>query len=193
MLSAGVAFAQVEADEMTGADMGAAADSFPAPMRKQDAARALAATHCRLLVGYTDGALSPDFSLLLGSGGNRLSLDERKQFDAAITRHLRAQWQLSSAQHLACELHKVESNAGLDENMLPVQSHERYVQARLISSTGAPLNLVYHVTRQVRASGWSITNISVNGRPLVENYRASISKALREGGLARLLQALDGH
>ena len=178
--------------------LSAALGSLAVPCTVQAASEqdfvAFASAHCRAFIN--EGRA--DLSFAMGKASAKFSHDEMMQFNHDFAAKIVQQYNIDPAK--GCTLDVVSMKPVKDESSKPAE-RGRYVQpkakkeiavvAGVMGSKGnaAPVSVAYRL-EHIGASPWVITNITLNGQPLVDRYREEYEAAAAKGGSDAVLEKL---
>lgn len=155
---------------------------------------AFAGNHCRAFVA--DGRA--DMGFALGKAANKFSQNEMLEFNRQFATKIIQEYAIDPAK--GCTMDVLSMKPVVDASNKPAEKG-RYAQpkperevavvAGVMGSKDAdmPVSVAYRFER-VGASPWVITNITLNGQPLVDRYREEYEALAKKGGSEAVLGKL---
>lgn len=153
---------------------------------------AFASSHCRAFI--EEGRA--DMSFAMGKAVNKLSHKEMVEFNRRFAAKIVGEYNIDPAK--GCKLDVVSMKPVVDTShkpqtrdrrALPEAKHEIAVVAGEMGSQGnaAPVSVAYRLEK-IGVSPWVITNVTLNGQPLVDRYREAYEHMAAHGGSDALLE-----
>lgn len=145
-----------------------------------------AATHCRALIA--EGRA--DMAFAMGKASAKFTQEEMLAFNRAFASKLVEEYNIDPAQgcmmeSLSRKPVKQASSKPADRgrHVQPKAEREIAVVTGFMGSRGstAPVSVSYRMER-IGSSPWVITNISFNGQPMADRYRAEYEALAKKGG-----------
>lgn len=155
---------------------------------------AFASSHCRAFV--TEGRA--DLSFAMGKAFAKFSQEEMLEFNRAFAQKIVQQYNIDPDK--GCKLDVVSVKPVKDTSSKPAE-RGRYAQPKAareiavvageLGSVGnaAPVAVAYRL-EHIGESPWVITNITLNGHPLVDRYREEYEALAKKGGSGAVLNNL---
>lgn len=139
-----------------------------------------------------------DMSFAMGKASAKFSQAEMLAFNRAFAQKIVAQYGIDPAK--GCKLDVVTVKPVVDESNKPKErgryaqpkaKHEIAVVAGEMGSvdSAAPVSVAYRLER-IGVSPWVISNVTLNGQPLVDRYREEYEALAKTGGSGAVLQNL---
>lgn len=157
---------------------------------------AFASEHCRAFIGEGKGNLGFALSKRVAA---KFSEAERAEFNRAFAHKLITQYQIDASK--PCVLNTVSMKPveklthepkDRSRHALPEAKHEIAVVSGQLASTAAAnmfVSVSYRLER-IGTSPWALTNITFNGQPLVDRYRAEYDALALKGGTKAIFDTL---
>ena len=153
-----------------------------------------AGTHCRAFVA--EGRA--DMAFVMGKAAAKFSQQEMESFNREFARKIIDVYNIDPNQ--SCVLDVLSMKPTVDKHVkAPQHKREAYPKAKrevavvagVMGSVNspAPVSVSYRLER-VGASPWVITNITLNGQPLVDRYRVEYEALAKQGGADAVLANL---
>lgn len=155
---------------------------------------AFASSHCRAFIA--EGRA--DLSFAMGKAFAKFSQEEMLEFNRAFAAKIVEQYNIDPAK--GCKLDVVNMKPVRDTSHKPADrsrfaqpkaEREIAVVAGEMGSKGnaAPVSVAYRL-EHIGESPWIITNITLNGQPLVDRYREEYEALAKKGGADAVLENL---
>jgi ABC-type transporter MlaC component len=153
-----------------------------------------AGSHCRAFL--SDGRA--DMGFALGKALNKFSESEMFEFNRQFARNVIEQYNIDPTK--GCVLDVLTMKSVNDTGNKPAE-HGRYarpkpehtvaVVAGVMGTKGAeaPVSVAYRFER-IGISPWVITNVTLNGQPLVDRYREEYEAMAAKGGSEAVLEQM---
>lgn len=157
---------------------------------------AFASEHCRAFIG--DGSANLGFALGKRAAA-KFSFEERAEFNQQFAQKLIQQYRIDASK--PCVLNTVSMKpvrrvdhspkTNLERGVLPKAKQEiAVVNGQLPTTTPDVFVSVAYRLERVGTSPWTLTNITFNGQPLVDRYRAEYDALALKGGARAVLDNL---
>ncbi|MBM3617071.1 MAG: ABC transporter substrate-binding protein [Alphaproteobacteria bacterium] len=157
---------------------------------------AFASEHCRAFIG--DGTANLGFALSKRAAA-KFSFEERAEFNQQFAQKLIQQYKIDASK--PCVLNTVSMKpvrrvdhspkTNPERGVLPKAKQEiAVVNGQLPTTTPDVFVSVAYRLERVGASPWTLTNITFNGQPLVDRYRAEYDVLAAKGGPRAVLNNL---
>lgn len=168
--------------------------SFAAQAAEKEDFVAFASSHCRAFI--EEGRA--DMGFAMGKASAKFSQEEMLVFNRDFAAKIVEQYNIDPAK--GCKLdvvsmkpvgHKSSKPAERGRYAQPKAKREIAVVGGEMGSQGnaAPVSVAYRLER-IGVSPWVITNITLNGQPLVDRYRVEYEALAAKGGSRSVLENL---